>query len=124
MIFASWTFHGDLIDVHVNSEAGDVTNYMKNGEWHLVHLLVNRKIIYYSCCEEPWPEIHYKLTIRRRPLFYVYIMVFPCLLITLVAFLGFCLPPGCSEKVGIGITTLLSITVFLMLGKMLFFALI
>ena len=42
-------------------------------------------------------------------------MVFPCLLITLVAFLGFYLPPGSSEKVSIGITTLLSITVFLML---------
>lgn len=52
---------------------------------------------------------------RRRPLFYVFNMVFPCMLITLVAFLGFYLPPGSTEKVSIGITTLLSITVFLML---------
>lgn len=89
MIFASWTFNGFLLDLNVNSQEGDITNYMKNGEWHLVKLLVNRKITTYSCCEEPYPEIHYKLIIRRRPLFYVFNMVFPCLLITLVAFLGY-----------------------------------
>jgi hypothetical protein len=109
---------------------------IKNGEWHLVRLNVTRKSTIYSCCEEPYPEgrpvwqsktiflikslfyiVYYKLIIRRRPLFYVFNMVFPCLLITLVAFLGFYLPPGSGEKVSIGITTLLSITVFLMLGK-------
>ena len=56
------------------------------------------------------------MVLRRRPLFYVFNMIFPCLLITLVAFLGFYLPPGSSEKVNMGITTLLSITVFLMLS--------
>jgi hypothetical protein len=48
-------------------------------------------------------------------LYYVFNMIFPCLLITLVAFLGFLLPPDSIEKVGTGITTLLSLTVFLML---------
>ena len=99
MIFASWTFNGFLLDVNVNSEEGDTTNYMKNGEWSLVKLSVNRKLTVYSCCEEPYPEIFYRLTIRRRPLFYVFNMVFPCLLITLVAYLGFYLPPGSGEKV-------------------------
>ena len=115
MIFASWTFDGYLLDIDVNSNEGDVTNYIKNGEWHLVKLQAMKYLRRYSCCEEPYPEIYYKLIIRRRPLFYVFNMVFPCLLITLVAFLGFYLPPGSSEKVSIGITTLLSITVFLML---------
>ncbi len=45
----------------------------------------------------------------------ILLKVLPCLLITLVAFLGFYLPPGSHEKVSIGITTLLSITVFLLL---------
>ena len=115
MIFASWTFDGFFLDINVNSVDGDITNYIKNGEWHLVRLNATKNIKTYSCCEEPYPEIIYQFHIRRRPLYYVFNMVFPCLLITLVAFLGFYLPPGCSEKVSIGITTLLSITVFLML---------
>lgn len=115
MVFASWTFDGFFIDLNVNSKEGDVTNYIKNGEWHLVNLTATKISKIYSCCEEPYPEIHYHLIIRRRPLYYVFNMVFPCLLITLVAFLGFYLPPGSTEKISIGITTLLSLTVFLML---------
>jgi nicotinic acetylcholine receptor, invertebrate len=115
MIFASWTYDGFGLDIDVNTGEGDTTNYIKNGEWHLVNLLAMRNIKIYSCCEEPFPEIIYKLIIRRRPLFYIFNLVLPCLLITLVAFLGFYLPPGSTEKVNIGITTLLSITVFLML---------
>jgi hypothetical protein len=115
MVFASWTFDGFFLDINVNSREGDLTNYIKNGEWHLVKLMATKNLKIYSCCEEPYPEIFYRLIIRRRPLYYVFNMVFPCLLITLVAFLGFYLPPGSTDKVSIGITTLLSITVFLML---------
>jgi len=52
---------------------------------------------------------------RRKPLFYVFNMILPCLLITLVAMLGFYIPSDSGEKVTMGITTLLSMTVFLML---------
>ena len=99
----------------MNTNEGDLTNFIKNGEWHLVELSATKYLRNYSCCEYPYPEIYYKLRIRRRPLYYVFNMVFPCLLITLVAFLGFFLPPDSSEKVSIGITTLLSLTVFLTL---------
>jgi hypothetical protein len=115
MIFASWTYDGFFLDINVNVGEGDTTNYIKNGEWHLVKILAVKHLKIYSCCEEPYPELQYKLIIRRRPLYYVFNMVFPCLLITMVAFLGFYLSPNSSEKVSIGITTLLSLTVYLML---------
>ena len=115
LVFASWTYDGNLIGLNINSGEGDVTNFIKNGEWNLIDLNAVKVDKIYSCCDEPYPEIIYNFLIRRRPLYYVFNMVFPCLLITLVAFLGFYLPPGSSEKVSIGITTLLSITVFLML---------
>ena len=50
----------------------------------------------------------------RRPLFYVFNMILPSLLITLVGFLGFLIPPDSGEKISMGVTTLLSMTVFLM----------
>lgn len=55
------------------------------------------------------------MQMRRKPLFYVFNMILPCLLITLVALLGFYIPSDSGEKVTMGITTLLSMTVFLML---------
>ena len=55
------------------------------------------------------------IQMRRKPLFYVFNMILPCLVITLVALLGFYMPSDSGEKVSMGITTLLSMTVFLML---------
>ncbi len=48
MIFASWTFDGFFLDLNVNSNEGDTTNYIKNGEWHLVKLTAIRNLKKYS----------------------------------------------------------------------------
>ena len=61
------------------------------------------------------PMFLWIVQMRRKPLFYVFNMILPCLLITLVALLGFYIPNDSGEKVSMGITTLLSMTVFLML---------
>lgn len=94
---------------------GDISNYIPNSEWTLIKLHAVRNVVYYSCCAEPYPDVTYSIQIRRKPLFYVFNMILPCLLITLVALLGFYIPSDSGEKVTMGITTLLSMTVFLML---------
>lgn len=96
------------------SDTGDLSNYIPNGEWILSELLVERNIKIYSCCPVPYPNVTYYIVIKRRPLFYVFNMILPCMLITAVAFLGFIIPPDSGEKVSMGVTTLLSMTVFLM----------
>lgn len=40
-------------------EDGDVSNYIANSEWTLVHMHVNRNVVRYSCCDEPYPDITY-----------------------------------------------------------------
>lgn len=52
------------------------------------------------------------MNLKRKPLFYVMNMLFPCLLITFVATFGFMLPPDSGEKVNLSITVLLSLAVF------------
>jgi hypothetical protein len=42
-------------------------------------------------------------------------MILPCVVITIIALLGFLVPAESGEKVSISVTTLLSITVFLMI---------
>ncbi|KAL3832327.1 hypothetical protein ACJMK2_023980, partial [Sinanodonta woodiana] len=115
MQFASWTYDGFQVNLVLNTHEGDVSNYIPNSEWNLQRLYVQRNVVYYSCCEEPYPDITFYIHIRRRPLFYVFNMVLPCILITLVALLGFYIPSDSGEKVTMGITTLLSMTVFMML---------
>ena len=96
-------------------EDGDASNYIPNTEWALVKLHVVRNVRFYSCCAEPYPDITYTVQMRRKPLFYVFNMIMPCFIITLISLLGFYIPSNSGEKVSMGITTLLSMTVFLML---------
>ncbi|XP_055893279.1 neuronal acetylcholine receptor subunit alpha-10-like isoform X2 [Biomphalaria glabrata] len=114
--FASWTYDSNSVNlVTIGSESGDVTNYKNSTEWELVSYLQERQEVSFSCCPVPYVFIKNHIRIKRRPLFYVFNMVFPCILITMVALLGFYMPADSGEKIAMGITTLLSMTVFLMI---------
>lgn len=49
---------------------------------------VEKTLKQYSCCPQPFPGITYTISIERRPMFFVFNMLLPCCLITLVALLG------------------------------------
>ncbi|KAJ8314215.1 hypothetical protein KUTeg_008776 [Tegillarca granosa] len=115
MQFASWTYDSYQINLVLTTNDGDTSNYIPNSEWDMKKLYVERTVKIYSCCAEPYPVINFYVFISRRPLFYIFNMVMPCIMITLVALLGFYIPSESGEKVTMGITTLLSMTVFMML---------
>ncbi|XP_011699499.1 PREDICTED: neuronal acetylcholine receptor subunit alpha-7-like [Wasmannia auropunctata] len=112
--WASWTYDGYQLELERQSEQGDVSNYQANGEFHLLDFTARRNVEYYSCCEEPYPDITYEIRLRRRPMFYVFNLILPCILINGVALLVFYVPSESGEKVTLGISALLSMTVFLM----------
>ncbi|XP_059478376.1 neuronal acetylcholine receptor subunit alpha-10 [Neocloeon triangulifer] len=114
MKWASWTYDGYQVDLVKQTEHGDVSNYQPNGEFDLVSFEADRHVVIYSCCPEPYPDITYTIRIRRRPLFYVFNLILPCMLINSIALLVFYVPSESGEKVTLGISALLSMTVFLM----------
>ncbi|XP_026759023.2 neuronal acetylcholine receptor subunit alpha-10-like [Galleria mellonella] len=114
MKWASWTYDGFQLDLKKQFDEGDTTNYQTNGEFDLVSFEAIRHNQYYSCCVEPYPDITYVIKLRRRPMFYVFNLILPCLLINGIALLVFYVPSESGEKVTLGISALLSMTVFLM----------
>ncbi|KAK3876955.1 hypothetical protein Pcinc_018292, partial [Petrolisthes cinctipes] len=102
------------VNLVIQTEEGDLSNYVTNGEWDMIDMIVERNVVFYSCCEAPYPDITYHIILRRRPLFYVFNLILPCVLITGIALMSFYMPSDSGEKVTLGITTLLSMTVFLM----------
>ncbi|NP_001166811.1 nicotinic acetylcholine receptor subunit alpha 5 isoform A precursor [Bombyx mori] len=114
MKWASWTYDGFQLDLKKQFDEGDTTNYQTNGEFDLVSFEAIRHDQYYSCCVEPYPDITYVIKLRRRPMFYVFNLILPCLLINGIALLVFYVPSESGEKVTLGISALLSMTVFLM----------
>ncbi|XP_064619904.1 neuronal acetylcholine receptor subunit alpha-10-like [Lineus longissimus] len=116
LILGSWTYDGFKVNLWPKEkDPADSTPFIPNGEWVLDSLTFKRNVIIYSCCPEPYPDLTFYITIKRLPLFYVYNLVMPCIFIMGVAILVFYLPPESGEKVSLGVTVLLAMTVFLLL---------
>lgn len=81
--------------------------------WFILGVPGKRNQIYYNCCPEPYIDITFSILIRRRTLYYFFNLIVPCVLIASMALLGFALPPDSGEKLSLGVTILLSLTVFL-----------
>ncbi|XP_046373184.2 neuronal acetylcholine receptor subunit alpha-10-like [Haliotis rufescens] len=112
--FGSWAFNGFQINSTNRDSAGDMSSFKVNSEWDLVSVPVERHELYYGCCPEPYPDVTFYVNLRRKPFFYLLNLLFPCILISAVALLGFILPPDAGEKVSLEITVLLSLSVFML----------
>uniref|UniRef100_A0A1B6LF62 Neurotransmitter-gated ion-channel transmembrane domain-containing protein n=1 Tax=Graphocephala atropunctata TaxID=36148 RepID=A0A1B6LF62_9HEMI len=73
-----------------------------------------KNVMNYACCPEPYIDVTFTIQIRRRTLYYFFNLIVPCVLISSMALLGFTLPPDSGEKLTLGVTILLSQTVFLL----------
>ncbi|CAG2173946.1 unnamed protein product [Oppiella nova] len=125
MKFGSWTYDGFSLDLQLSGEegkeeGGDLTPFLPNGEWVLVGAPAKRTLLYYDCCPEPYVDITFVIHIKRRTLYYGFNLIIPCIILSSMTLLGFSLPPDSGEKLQLGVTILLSMTVFLVqLGKIL-----
>lgn len=89
--------------------------YIPSTEWHVVSAWKQRKTANYTCCEKPLSFLEFEMMIRRRPLFYAFNLITPCLIFLSVILLGFCLPPESRERITLNITVLLAMAVFMQL---------
>lgn len=96
-------------------DSADLSKYVLNGEWHLVSMSAKKNKVRYNCCIHPFHDVTLTLEIKRKPLYYVFNLIIPCALIATLTLIKFFLPPESGEKVGLGITVLLAMTVFLLL---------
>ena len=48
----------------------DLQEYYISTEWDIMDVAAVRTEKYYPCCEEPYPDIYFYLSLRRKSLFY------------------------------------------------------
>ena len=65
-------------------------------------ILGKRSEKFYECCKEPYPDVTFTVTIRRRTLYYGLNLLIPCVLISALALLVFLLPADSGEKISLG----------------------
>ena len=116
IVFISWTFSGDQLDVLYNTSFKNSVYYKpENQEWAVDGISAQRNEKYYACCKEPYPDVTFTIHMRRGSLFYIVNLIAPCFLIFLISFLGFFLPVESGEKVNLETTILLALVVFLLM---------
>ena len=89
--------------------------YIESAEWDLNDAYKIRQAKKYPCCENALVDITSFITIKRKPLFYLFNLVVPCMIILSMILLGFFLPPESGERITLSITILLAMAVFLQL---------
>ncbi|KAM5318260.1 neuronal acetylcholine receptor subunit alpha-10 [Glossophaga mutica] len=112
LTFGSWTHGGHQLDVRPRGDRASLADFVENVEWRVLGMPARRRVLTYGCCSEPYPDVTFTLLLRRRAAAYVCNLLLPCVLISLLAPLAFHLPADSGEKVSLGVTVLLSLTVF------------
>ncbi|KAJ3589463.1 hypothetical protein NHX12_010308 [Muraenolepis orangiensis] len=115
LTFGSWTHNGNQMDLVNALESADLADFVPNVEWEVLGMPSKKNVILYGCCSDPYPDITYTLHLKRRSSFYIFNLLIPCMMISFLAPLGFYLPADSGEKVSLGVTVLLALTVFQLL---------
>nr|XP_027196944.1 acetylcholine receptor subunit alpha-type acr-16-like [Dermatophagoides pteronyssinus] len=114
MKLGSWIYDGLTVNIENRTQNVDLSNYVSNGEWDLIGTKLVRNVVYYPCCFEPFPDVTITIIIRRKILYYMYNVIIPCIMMSLLTLLVFCLPPESGEKIALGVTVLLAFSVFML----------
>jgi len=134
MKFGSWTYDGYQVDLRHQEEectsyqehqcmetnpivniGVDLSEFYMSVEWDILAVPAIRNVKYYTCCDEPYLDITFNITMRRKTLFYTVNLIIPCMGISFLTVLVFYLPSDSGEKVSLSISILLSLTVFFLL---------
>ncbi|XP_031783031.1 nicotinic acetylcholine receptor alpha 3 subunit isoform X2 [Nasonia vitripennis] len=124
MKFGSWTYDGFQVDLrHIDEVQGsnvvdigvDLSEFYTSVEWDILEVPAVRNEKFYTCCDEPYLDITFNITMRRKTLFYTVNLIIPCMGISFLTILVFYLPSDSGEKVSLSISILLSLTVFFLL---------
>ncbi|XP_055981588.1 neuronal acetylcholine receptor subunit alpha-9 [Sorex fumeus] len=112
LTFGSWTYNGNQVDIFNGLDSGDLSDFVEDVEWEVHGMPAVKNVISYGCCSEPYPDVTFTLLLKRRSAFYIVNLLIPCVLISFLAPLSFYLPAASGEKVSLGVTILLAMTVF------------
>ena len=98
------------------SNVVDLTLFTEDGEWEIWDTLVfTDKQFFEDEPGIPYDTVYFRIYLRRKALFYQMNIVLPCIVMSVLDIFLFVLPPDSGEKISLGVTVVLTYSVFLLL---------
>ncbi|CAB3406792.1 unnamed protein product [Caenorhabditis bovis] len=123
----SWAYQSNIVNLIASREEIALEDFYDNQEWLLTDArLYNGTTRNLSAANESFSMVYMRLDLKRQSFYYVFNLVFPTTLVSLVAVVGFHAPINATgrreSKFRLGIMTLLSMSVMLLMlvGEMKF----
>ncbi len=111
--FGAWAYNESQLNISLTKFSMDLEfSTFLHGEWLVLSCpCVAIREEYHGGV---WPVVMCHVNIKRRPLFYVFNLGVPIVLLLGIGSLSFCLPPDSGDKISLSVTVFLTITVFIM----------
>jgi hypothetical protein len=113
--FGSWIYDISQIDIILQSEKPDLSNYVLNNEFDIDSASIARKVVNSSLHGSKHPMVHLNIRLKRKTNYYDYIVIAPTLNLCILTLATFLLPCECGWKIAIGLTVFLTLYVLQLL---------
>ena len=87
---------------------------VENGEWNIVDISIIQEDLKFPCCPDTYSTLSKNFTLTRRSLYYFLYILLPLISLAFLFLMVFFIPHDSGERMGFGVTILLSITVYLL----------
>ena len=109
--FGSWVYDTTRMDLVLRKFRSVNQFYVENGVWD-VSVTIKSDPRSYEGYDGEYAEIIYTLWLTRRPAYYIFTVITPCFMLSLINLMVFVLPTESGEKVSLGITNVLALVLF------------
>lgn len=120
LTFGSWSYMSGQIQLSpwnesLTKEQFQHENFMiQSGEWLIDDFKSYILDLKYVCCPDPFSVIVYEIHVKRMSLYYFLYIILPLISQVFLFLMIFHIPTETGERMGFGVTILLSITVYLL----------
>ena len=97
LTFQSWLYDVRYLNVSFAPQKHPSEQFRENNQFKLLRILFSEEVALADGLE--WSLARFSLVIRRRPLYHLFNLVFPCTLLSLITCLVFLGPPDSIDKV-------------------------
>ncbi|XP_077862539.1 acetylcholine receptor subunit alpha-like 1 [Saccoglossus kowalevskii] len=113
--FGLWKFFDRLVSLTPGADDAPLENYIANVEWDFIDSkteAIKKTFLTMDGGYDSFTSIIITINIQRKPLYYILNVILPCVVVSILSVVSFCLPSSSPEKLDLSISLLLTMYVF------------